>query len=69
MVDDDDDLGSTEPGAATVEQRQQGVGSQEGLFLQQIAWTALGLGVVEHGLDLGVETVLQPDHRFGVPGC
>ncbi len=44
-------------------------GAQVGLFVEQIGGAAVGLVVVEQGLDLGVEAVLQPEHGFGVPGC
>ena len=69
MVDDDDDLWAAEPGAAAVEQGEQCVSAQECLFLEQIGRAAVGCGVVEQGLDLGVEAVLQAQRRFGVPGC
>ncbi len=68
VIDDDDDLRAAEADTAAVEQSQHGVGTQERLFGQQIARAAVGVAVVEHRLDLGVDTVLQAQHGLGVPG-
>ena len=50
-----------------VQQGQQGVGSQVRLFLQQVGRATVGLTIMEHRLDLSIETVLQPEHRLRIP--